>query len=112
MKDRDQDVRAAKDGAAEGVAERGIAALVLVVFWLAAAALAVGLLFWLRNHESRAGAILLAAGLIQLMLLPTLRLVSALAAARRSRDWLTLSSTLVVLAILLALTLRDASSLR
>ena len=53
----------------------------------------------------------LSAGLLGLLLMPLLRLAWTLATAIRQRDWLMFVATLAVLAILGALTLRDAATL-
>lgn len=95
----------------QSAVERLAAAGMLVVFWAAFACLAVGLGLWVGSPENHWAARLLAAGLLGLMLLPMLRLVAAMAAAQRHRDWLTVAAGLAVLAILLALTLRDAARL-
>lgn len=95
--------------AEESWAERLAGALMLVGFWAAFAALAVGLALWIANHGSPWAPPFFAGGLLGLMLLPVLRLVAAIATAHRERDWLTFASTLAVLVILFALTLRDAS---
>ena len=89
-----------------------IATLMLAIFWSAFGCLAGGLVLWIRDHASPPGALLLTGGLLGLMLLPILRLAAAIAASYRRRDWLTFGSTLAVLAILFALTLRQAASLR
>ena len=94
---------------AESDVERAIAAAMLVVFWLAFAALAIGLALWLALPSRQAGAICLNAGLLGLLLNPLLRHGATLATALRCRDWLLLLATLAVLAILGALTLRDAA---
>jgi hypothetical protein len=96
----------------ESAFERWVALTMLVIFWLAFGSLGAGLGLWVLNHGSGPGALLMAGGLLALMILPTLRLVSAIATARRERDWLTLWSTLIVLAILAALTFRDAVTRR
>jgi len=93
----------------QSAAERVIEALTLAVFSSAFAALAAGLLVWFFNHRSDAAAMLLVCGLLGLLVLPLLRLTSALVVSVRERDWLTFGSTLAVLAILLALTFRDAA---
>ena len=59
---------------------------------------------------SDAAALCLSAGLLGLLLLPLLRLAWTLATAIRQRDWLMFMATLAVLAILGALTLRDAAT--
>jgi hypothetical protein len=94
----------------ESIVERLVAVAMLVVFWSAFACLAVGLGLWVGNHSSEWGALLLAGGLLSLMVLPTLRLLVIMVTAYRERDWMLLGATLTVLAILLALTLRDAAS--
>ena len=91
--------------------ERIIAAVMLVVFWAAFTVLAAGLTLWLAGSPE-AGALALAAGLLGLLLIPMLRLISALATASARRDWLLFGATLTVLAILIALTLRDAAMVR
>ena len=88
--------------------ERIIEALMLIVFWIAFTTLGVGLVLWLAFPASDTGMTSLAAGLLGLLLMPLLRLVWALAAAIKQRDWLMLGATLIVMGILLALTLRDA----
>ena len=82
----------------------------LVAFWMAFTALAAGLALWIAVPASDAGALCLTAGLLGLLLMPMLRLAWALATAIRQRDWLMFMATLAVLAILGALTLRDAAS--
>lgn len=94
----------------ESGVERLVAASMLVIFWAAFASLAAGLSLWVMRHDNEWGALLLVGGLLGLMVLPTLRLVAALATASRERDWLTMWSTLAVLALLAALTLRDAAT--
>ena len=95
----------------DSAVERVVGRLMLVVFWSAFACLGAGLMLWIANGGSGWAGVMLPSGLLSLMLLPTLRLVAALAAALRQRDWLTLTSTLAVLTILFALTLRDALAL-
>ena len=91
--------------------ERVTSAVMLAAFWVAFATLAVGLALWIAVPASDAGALCLSGGLLGLLLLmPLLRLASALATAIRRRDWLMFMATLAVLAILGALTLRDAAS--
>lgn len=92
--------------------ERILSAVMLVVFWASFTALAAGLVIWLAVPASEAGALALANGLLGLLLIPMLRLVWALAGASARRDWLTFGATLTVLAILIALTLRDAALVR
>jgi hypothetical protein len=94
----------------ESIVERLVAVSMLVVFWSAFACLAVGLVLWVGNHSSDWGALLLAGGLLGLMVLPTLRLLVILVTSFRERDWMLFGATVAVLAILLALTLRDATS--
>jgi hypothetical protein len=91
---------------------RIMSAVMVVVFWTAFAALAAGLLLWLAVPASDAGALALAGGLLGLLLIPMLRLIWALATAWARRDWLMFGATVMVLAILVALTLRDAATLR
>jgi hypothetical protein len=92
--------------------ERVVSAVMLVVFWAAFAALAAGLTFWLALPSTDTGALAMAAGLLGLLLIPMLRVIRALATAIARRDWLMFGATLSVLAILVALTLRDAARLR
>ena len=92
--------------------ERIIGAVMVVVFWTSFTALAAGLALWLAAPASDAGALALAGGLLGLLLIPMLRLIWALATASARRDWLMFGATLTVLAILIALTLRDAATLR
>ena len=89
--------------------ERIVSALMLVVFWTSFSALGAGLILWLAAPATDAGALAMAAGLLGLLLMPMLRVVWALATALAVRDWLMLGATLAVLAILIALTLRDAA---
>jgi hypothetical protein len=91
--------------------ERIVSALMLVVFWAAFSALGAGLILWLAVPATDAGALAMAAGLLGLLLIPILRVVWAMATALARRDWLMLGATLTVLAILIALTLRDAARL-
>jgi len=97
--------------AEESRAEAIVAALMIVVFWSVFSCLAGGLALWVWGGGSGFAALLLNAGLLALMLLPTLRLVAAIATAHREGDWLLFASTLAVLAILFALTLRQAAQL-
>jgi len=90
--------------------QRIVSALMLVVFWASFTALGVGLVLWLAAPATDAGALAMAGGLLGLLLMPMLRVVWALATALGSRDWLMLAATLTVLAILIALTLRDAAT--
>ena len=93
----------------ESSAERVISAVMLVAFWMAFITLAVGLALWIAIPSSEAGPICLNAGLLGLLVMPLLRLAWTLAEAIRQRDWLMFTATLVVLAILGALTLRHAA---
>jgi len=99
-------------GARETSFERIVSAVMLVVFWSAFSALAAGLILWVTTPATDAGALAMAAGLLGLLLMPMLRVVWALARALAQRDWLMLGATLTVLAILIALTLRDSVSHR
>jgi hypothetical protein len=90
--------------------QRIVSALMLVVFWASFTALGVGLVLWLAAPATDAGSLAMAGGLLGLLLMPLLRVVWALATALASRDWLMLAATLTVLAILIALTLRDAAT--
>jgi hypothetical protein len=90
--------------------QRIVSALMLVVFWASFTALGVGLVLWLAAPATDAGSLAMAGGLLGLLLMPMLRVVWALATALASRDWLMLAATLTVLAILIALTLRDAAT--
>jgi len=94
----------------ESSLERIIGGVMLAVFWLAFATLGIGLTLWIALPSSDAGLIWLNGGLLGLLLNPGLRLAWTLASALRQRDWLLLLATLVVFAILGALTLRDAAS--
>ena len=88
-----------------------VASLVMVVlFWAAFGCLAAGLALWLVDPVGRPGALLLVAGLMGLLTIPIVRLLGVVATSLRQRDWVTLWATLAVMAILFALTLRDASS--
>ena len=91
--------------------ERVVSMLMLVVFWIAFSALGAGLALWLATSATDPGAVAMAAGLLGLLLMPILRVVSAMATALARRDWLMLGATVTVLAILIALTLRDAATL-
>jgi hypothetical protein len=90
--------------------ERVTAAVMLVAFWVAFTTLAVGLTIWIAVPAGGAADLYLSAGLLGLLLMPLLRLAWTLATAIRQRDWLMFMATLAVLAILGALTLRDAAS--
>jgi Protein of unknown function (DUF1634) len=90
--------------------QRIVSALMLAVFWASFTALGVGLVLWLAAPATDAGSLAMAGGLLGLLLMPMLRVVWALATALAGRDWLMLAATLTVLAILIALTLRDAAT--
>jgi hypothetical protein len=90
--------------------ERVTGAVMLVAFWVAVGTLAAGLALSIALPASDSGALCLSAGLLGLLLMPLLRLAWTLATAIRRRDWLLFMSTLAVLAILGALTLRDAAT--
>lgn len=92
--------------------ERIMSAVMLAVFWTSFAALAGGLILWLTLPAGDAGLLTLAGGLLGLILMPLLRVIATLATAAARRDWLMLTATMMVLAILIALTLRDAATLR
>lgn len=94
--------------AATSLAERALTLISLTVFWAAFLCLAAGLALWTTVPAAPTAGGLLAAGFAGLLSLPLLRLASAIASALHTRDWVTLAATLAVLAILLALTLRDA----
>ena len=93
----------------ESTFERAVGRVMLIAFWTAFTTLAAGLLLWLARPSSDAGTIGLSAGLLGLLTMPLLRLAAVVATAARERDWVTLGSTLLVLGILLALTIRDAA---
>lgn len=93
----------------ESSVERIIGGVMLAVFWLSFATLGIGLILWIVIPSSDAGMLWLSTGLLGLLLNPALRLAWTLASAIRHRDWLLLLATLVVIAILSALTLRDAA---
>jgi hypothetical protein len=95
--------------ASETSFERIVSALLLVVFWIAFSALGTGLILWFATPATDTGAVAMSAGLLGLLLMPMLRVVAAMATALARRDWLMLGATLTVLAILMALTLRDAA---
>jgi uncharacterized protein DUF1634 len=96
-------------GPTESSFQRIVSTLMLVVFWASFTALGAGLVLWLAAPATDAGSLAMAGGLLGLLLMPILRVVWALATALASRDWLMLAATLTVLAILIALTLRDAA---
>jgi hypothetical protein len=91
-------------------AELAIVLISLAVFWTAFLCLAAGLALWMTVPAATPAGGLLAAGFAGLLALPLLRLAAAIASAVDDRDWVTLAATLAVLAILLALTLRDAAT--
>ena len=88
--------------------ERIIAAVTLIAFWSSFTSLAAGLSLWFAFPGSDTGSVCLSAGLLGLLLIPVLRLVSAIGTAIARRDWMLLASAMLVLLILVALTLRDA----
>ena len=90
--------------------ERTTALFIVVLFWASFGCLAAGLGAWLLKPAHSSGALLLFAGLIGLLAIPIMRLVAVLAVSLRRRDWLTLWATLAVIAILFALTVRDAAT--
>jgi len=92
--------------------ERGLSLLTLAVFWTAFICLAAGLVIWLTVPPGTPGPALLATGFVGLLILPMLRLGAAIVSAAGTRDWITLAAALAVLAILCALTLRDAARLK
>lgn len=81
----------------------------LAVFWAAFGLLAAGLSLWLAFGDRAPAPRALTAGLMGLFAMPLLRLAVTIASAIRTRDRILLLSTLAVLAILLALTIRDAA---
>ena len=90
-------------------AERILARAILGAFWIAFSALASGLVLWVSQQPHAAGNRLLTSGLLGLLVIPLLRVAAAIASAVRTRDRVTIAAALAVLAILLALTLRDAA---
>jgi Protein of unknown function (DUF1634) len=98
-------------GTRETAFERIVSAVMLVVFWSSFSALGSGLILWLGMPARDAGPLAMSVGLLGLLLMPMLRVVWALATALARRDWLMLGATLAVLAILIALTLREAATL-
>ena len=96
----------------ESRVERALSPALIVVFWTAFVCLVAGLGLWAGVPRGTLGDRLLTAGLLGLLTLPILRLIAIVATAARQRDWLLVASTLAVLTILGALTLRDASRLR
>jgi hypothetical protein len=93
----------------ESAFERAASLLAFAAFWAAFAMLATGLVLWLALATKTTGHTLLVAGLMGLLAMPIVKLTTIVAAAIRQRDGLTLAATLAVLAILFALTLRDAA---
>jgi hypothetical protein len=96
----------------ESGVERALSLLTLAVFWAAFICLAAGLMIWLTVPAGTPGPAFLATGFVGLLVLPMLRLGAAMVSAAGTRDWITLTAALAVLAILCALTLRDAATLR
>jgi hypothetical protein len=92
--------------------ERVLSLVTLAVFWTAFICLAAGLMIWLTVPAGTPGPAFLATGFVGLLILPMLRVGAAIASAAATRDWITLTAALAVLAILCALTLRDAATLR
>jgi hypothetical protein len=78
------------------------------VFWAAFACIATGLGIWLSHAADDTAMVILTVGLVGLLGMPLLKLVSILVEAIAARDWVTFGATLTVIAILAALTLRDA----
>lgn len=95
---------------AESGVERLLARTLLVVFWAAFSSLALALAAWLADPAGMPAARLFTAGLVGLLSMPLLRTAAILVTAARRRDAITFAATLAVLAILIALTLRDAGS--
>lgn len=92
-----------------GRAERWIRMSLALVFGAAFACLAAGVVWWLAAPGGVVGGHLLTAGLTGLLSIPMLRLAAIVLSAVRLRDWVLLGATLAVIAILVALTLRDAA---
>ena len=92
--------------------ERVVSAAMMAVFWTAFCGLGAGLALWLVRPMSVVGTRLLTGGLLGLLLIPMLRLLWAMATAAARRDWVLFGATVTVLAILLALTLREAATLK
>jgi hypothetical protein len=90
--------------------ERVLSLVTLGVFWTAFICLAAGLTIWLTVPAGTPDPALLGTGFVGLLILPTLRVGGAIASAAATRDWITLTAALAVLAILCALTLRDAAT--
>jgi hypothetical protein len=99
-------VTARTDAAAVG--GTALAWLMRGVFWAAFACIAAGLAAWLSHAADDTAMLVLTIGLVGLFAMPLLKLVSILVEAAAARDGLTLAATLMVMAILGALTLRDA----
>ena len=93
----------------ESAVERIGSVLTFAAFCAAFACLGAGLALGLALPSDPTGSRLLVAGLLGLLGMPILKLVTIIAAAIRQRDWLTLGATVTVLAILFALTIRDAA---
>jgi uncharacterized membrane protein len=90
------------------IGRRVLAALfifVRVALWGSAICLGLGILEVLIGWESQP---VLTTGLLTLLSIPIVRVLIAILEAVRDRDWLTLGSTLAVLAILVGGTLRYA----
>jgi hypothetical protein len=92
----------------DSLPERVLAVIMLAAFWAAFISLGAGLAIWLFAPGVSTGGALLRTGLIGLLVLPVLRVTVTIATAVRTKDWLLLKATVTVLAILLALTIRDA----
>jgi uncharacterized membrane protein len=82
--------------------ERRVGRLLEFGVMLSSASLAVGLVAWIANHDSRASTILLTAGLIALMLTPLARVVASLVTWIRLRDWFFVGTTVMVFVVLIA----------
>lgn len=95
---------------AESRFERILASLILAATWAASGLLLTGLILWLIDRDG-AGHALIVAGLWAFLGTPVLKLGAVSAAAAREGDRLTLAAAAAVMAILFALTLRDAASL-
>lgn len=93
-----------------GRIELGLLACLVLIFWIACGCLAAGVIWWLASPAAAGPGYLLNGGLLGLLVLPLLRLSAILVAAARRRDRVTLAATIAVLAILFALTLRDAAA--
>jgi uncharacterized membrane protein len=82
--------------------ERRVGKLLEFGVMLSSASLAVGLLAWIVNHDSRASTIPLTAGLVALMLTPLARVVASLVTWIRLRDWFFVGTTVMVFVVLIA----------